>query len=113
MQVENEYGSYACDRQYKRWLKDEILGYVGNKAVLFTADGPSLVNCGRFENVLATINFGVADNKTVDSFWNQLRVYQPTGPLVNSEFYPGWLTHWQEGLSKVQPQPIVDAFRYV
>lgn len=55
----------------------------------------------------------LADNKTVDSFWKQLRVYMPTGPLVNSEFYPGWLTHWQEGLSKVQPQPIVDSFRYV
>lgn len=55
----------------------------------------------------------VADNKTVDSFWSQLRVYQPTGPIVDSEFYPGWLTHWQEGLSKVQPQPIVDTFRFV
>lgn len=25
-----------------------------------------------------------------------LRKYQPNGPLVNSEFYPGWFTHWQE-----------------
>lgn len=25
-----------------------------------------------------------------------VRQYQPTGPMVNSEFYPGWLTHWQE-----------------
>jgi len=23
-----------------------------------------------------------------------LRKYQPNGPLVNSEFYPGWLDHW-------------------
>lgn len=59
VQVENEYGSYACDVEYKRWLQDEIYGYVGSKAVLFTADGPSLVKCGQFQNVLATINFGV------------------------------------------------------
>lgn len=24
-----------------------------------------------------------------------VRKYQPTGPIVNSEFYPGWLTYWQ------------------
>lgn len=58
VQVENEYGSYACDENYKQWLQDEIHGYVGDKAVLFTADGPSLVKCGQFKNVLATINFG-------------------------------------------------------
>ena len=25
-----------------------------------------------------------------------LRKFQPNGPLVNSEFYPGWLDHWGE-----------------
>lgn len=24
-----------------------------------------------------------------------VRKYQPTGPIINSEFYPGWLTYWQ------------------
>ena len=24
------------------------------------------------------------------------------GPLVNSEFYPGWLSHWQEPFQRVQ-----------
>lgn len=32
----------------------------------------------------------------MDDLFGLLRKYQPTGPLVNSEFYPGWLTHWQE-----------------
>lgn len=22
------------------------------------------------------------------------RLFQPKGPLVNSEFYPGWIDHW-------------------
>ena len=26
-------------------------------------------------------------------FENQ-RYFQPSGPLVNSEFYPGWINHW-------------------
>lgn len=25
-----------------------------------------------------------------------MRSVQPSGPLVNSEFYPGWLTRWGE-----------------
>lgn len=25
-----------------------------------------------------------------------MRKYQPTGPIVNSEYYPGWLTYWQK-----------------
>lgn len=29
-----------------------------------------------------------------------MRKYQPNGPLVNSEFYPGWLDHWAEGHQK-------------
>lgn len=32
----------------------------------------------------------------MDDLFGIMRQYQPTGPLVNSEFYPGWLTHWQE-----------------
>lgn len=32
--------------------------------------------------------------------FSQLRKFQPKGPLVNSEFYPGWLDHWAEGHQK-------------
>lgn len=58
VQVENEYGSYACDRNYSRWLRDETQRHVGDKAVLFTADPSAEVKCGKIENVLATANFG-------------------------------------------------------
>ena len=27
------------------------------------------------------------------------RVYEPHGPLVNSEYYVGWLDHWGQGHS--------------
>lgn len=58
VQVENEYGSYACDRNYSKWLLDETLRLVGDKAVLFTNDGPDQVRCGKIDNVLATLDFG-------------------------------------------------------
>lgn len=46
-----------------------------------------------------------------DGYWKELRKYQPNGPLVNSEYYPGWLTHWQEPLAKVDTKEVVDTLK--
>ena len=73
--------------------------YTQNKAVLFTVDIPNSVEemqCGQVENVFATTDFGIDKADEMDKIWSMLRKCQPKGPLVNSEFYPGWLTHWQE-----------------
>lgn len=61
VQVENEYGAFECDRKYSAWLRDETQKYVGDKAVLFTNDinRDADVKCGKIENVLATLDFGV------------------------------------------------------
>lgn len=58
VQVENEYGSFACDRNYSIWLRDETQKHVGDKALLFTNDGPEQTKCGKIENVFATLDFG-------------------------------------------------------
>lgn len=47
----------------------------------------------------------------IDGPWNKLRKIQPNGPLVNSEYYPGWLTHWQEKFQRVPTKQIVDALK--
>ena len=39
-----------------------------------------------------------------------LRKYQPNGPLVNSEFYPGWLDHWG---GKHQTRAAADVAKYL
>lgn len=59
VQVENEYGAFACDREYSIWLRDETTKYVEENAVLFTNDIPEdmQVNCGKIPNVLATLDF--------------------------------------------------------
>lgn len=78
-----------------------------DKAVLFTNDGPGVLRCGKIPNVLATLDFGAADNQTIDSYWSLLRRYDPKGPLMNAEYYPGWLTHWQEEMQRVDTQPVL------
>lgn len=58
VQIENEYGSYDCDTEYKNWIRDETEKYVNGQALLFTTDGPIQVKCGKTEGVFATIDFG-------------------------------------------------------
>ncbi|XP_050523930.1 beta-galactosidase-like [Daktulosphaira vitifoliae] len=102
VQVENEYGSFACDKNYTLWLRDLFRSYVQDKALLFTTDGcgTSYMKCGSIPEVYATVDFGASVDDSQDCF-KYMREIHPSGPLVNSEFYPGWLSHWQE------PNPLV------
>ncbi|KAM8717444.1 hypothetical protein ACLKA7_004181 [Drosophila subpalustris] len=115
VQVENEYGSYyACDHDYLNWLRDETDKYVGNKALLFTVDIPNeRMHCGKIDNVFATTDFGIDRINEIDNIWKLLRGVQPTGPLVNSEFYPGWLTHWQEMNQRRDGQEVASALKTI
>lgn len=40
-----------------------------------------------------------------------MRNVQKGGPLVNSEFYPGWLDNWQVPLSIVQSSDVVNQMK--
>ncbi|XP_063704009.1 beta-galactosidase [Culicoides brevitarsis] len=114
VQVENEYGSFGVnDQNYKLWLKQLTEDFVGDTAVLFTNDGPSQTPRGYLEGVLATLDFGSGSNSQIDGWWGTLRKYMPKGPLVNIEYYPGWLTHWQEDMQRVDTAPVVNSLRYM
>lgn len=100
VQIENEYGSYKrtggyCDHDYMRHLRNKAFSLLGKNAVIFTTDGnhdsPEL-KCGTIEGVYATIDF----HPTLDpkKAFQPQRDWEPKGPLVNSEFYTGWLDHW-------------------
>lgn len=54
------------------------------------------MRCGKIDGVFATTDFGIDRAHEMNEIWSLLRKIQPNGPLVNSEMYPGWLTHWQE-----------------
>ncbi|KTF94703.1 hypothetical protein cypCar_00002080 [Cyprinus carpio] len=95
VQVENEYGSYfACDYNYMRHLHNLFRLFLGEDVILFTTDGNTdkEMICGTLEGLYATIDFGTDTNITA-AFIRQRR-FEPKGPLVNSEFYTGWLDHW-------------------
>ncbi|XP_036320849.1 beta-galactosidase [Rhagoletis pomonella] len=111
VQVENEYGAfYACDTKHLIWLRDQTEKYVKGKAVLFTTDQPNDgLKCGKIEGVYATIDFGIGSN--FDDQWKAMRSVQPTGPLVNSEFYPGWLTHWEEENQRRNANEVANSLR--
>ncbi|XP_048200668.1 beta-galactosidase-1-like protein [Perognathus longimembris pacificus] len=98
IQVENEYGSYrACDYNYMRHLAGLFRSLLGDKILLFTTDGPEGLKCGSLEGLYTTVDFGPADNMT--RIFTRLRKYEPHGPLVNSEYYTGWLDYWGQNHS--------------
>ena len=114
VQVENEYGSYGiqtgyCDIEYMAHLRDLAWEHLGRKTFLFTTDGYGLnnVRCGYVPGAYATVDFGPGTNCS-RAFYNQ-RQFEPHGPLVNSEFYPGWLDNWSKPHNKVSTEAVVKA----
>ncbi|CAI8042891.1 Beta-galactosidase [Geodia barretti] len=111
VQVENEYGSYyACDKKYMEHLYVLFRYLLGDDVVLFTTDGDSdgYLKCGTLTPYLyATVDFGV----TVDPAANfkSQRDYEPKGPLVNSEFYTGWLDHWGQPHQTKSSKAVADS----
>ncbi|KAF8777677.1 beta-galactosidase-like [Argiope bruennichi] len=108
LQIENEYGSIGCDAQYKSHLRDLVRKTLKTDVVLFTTDGSSssVLSCGKTDEVLSTIDFGTGVNVTYN--FEMLRWTQASGPLVNSEFYPGWLDHWGQPHAQVSSESIVE-----
>ncbi|NWU76194.1 BGAL galactosidase, partial [Onychorhynchus coronatus] len=97
VQVENEYGSYyACDYGYLRHLLGSFRALLGSEVLLFTTDSTRAEElcCGTLQGLYATIDFGPGSNVT-EAFDAQRHV-EPKGPLVNSEYYTGWLDYWGE-----------------
>lgn len=96
IQVENEYGSYQShDDAYLQFLYSSIRKRLNEESVvLFTTDGNGLndLKRGGVEGALRTVDFGPGSS-VADSF-AILRQVLPHGPLVNSEFYAGWLDSW-------------------
>ncbi|XP_060873591.1 beta-galactosidase-like [Metopolophium dirhodum] len=98
---------FYCQSRMKKIYINFIRSYIENKAALFTIDGcgQSYFDCGVIPEVYATVDFGISSNAS--QCFDFMRKVQKGGPLVNSEFYPGWLTHWQESVSIVNPIDVV------
>uniref|UniRef100_A0A803YBQ2 Beta-galactosidase n=1 Tax=Meleagris gallopavo TaxID=9103 RepID=A0A803YBQ2_MELGA len=95
VQVENEYGSYyACDPSYLQHLLGTFRALLGPEVLLFTTDGAQVeeLRCGTLQGLYATVDFG-PDSNVTEAFGAQRHI-EPRGPLVNSEYYTGWLDYW-------------------
>ncbi|XP_060036476.1 beta-galactosidase isoform X2 [Erinaceus europaeus] len=110
VQVENEYGSFfTCDYDYLRFLQKRFRFYLGDDVLLFTTDGATEkhLQCGALQGLYATVDFGTGSNITA-AFLMQ-RKSEPKGPLVNSEFYTGWLDHWGQPHSTVRTEAVASS----
>ncbi|CAH3193164.1 unnamed protein product, partial [Porites evermanni] len=107
VQVENEYGSYyTCDHEYMTHLQTLFEQYLGKDVILYTTDisNDRNIDCGSLPTLFTTVDFGAGEDPA--GAFSHLRKYRPHGPLVNSEYYPGWLDHWGGGHQKRQASQI-------
>uniref|UniRef100_A0A8D9BQE7 Beta-galactosidase n=1 Tax=Cacopsylla melanoneura TaxID=428564 RepID=A0A8D9BQE7_9HEMI len=110
IQVENEFGMRDhCDPKHAIWLRDLIKSFVHDTAVLYSIDPPHrrMQKCV-VDGVYPTVDFGPFQNLT-RGFKGQ-RLVAPRGPLVNAEFYTGWLTHWgEESMQSIPSEEVIDS----
>jgi beta-galactosidase len=89
VQVENEYGFFGKDTQYVDELRKALVD-AGFDVPLFQCNPPSVMKNGLLTNLFQAGNFG----SDVKNNFAKVRKIQPVGPLICSEFYPGWFDTW-------------------
>ena len=95
VQIENEYGSNpACDLDYLRTLTLHTRHLLGPDVMLYSVDGTGkhMFECGALPGLLYnTVDFGGGN---ISQHFALQAEYNSGGPPVNTEYYPGWLSHW-------------------
>lgn len=93
MQVENEYGSYARDKKYLKYLRD-LMREKGIDVLFFTSDGESKY-CyagGSLDDELVVVNFGSLPKVGL----KDLMETHPNQPLMCGEMWCGWFDHFRD-----------------
>jgi beta-galactosidase len=88
-QVENEYGFYGKDAGYMDDIRKALVD-AGFDVPLFECNPPDVMKNGMLTNLFQAGNFG----SDVEKNFAKVRKIQPVGPLICSEFYPGWFDTW-------------------
>ncbi len=89
VQVENEYGFYGKDVAYVDAVRQALVN-AGFDVPLFECNPPDQMRNGMVANLFQAANFGSDPRGN----FAKLRRLQPSGPLICSEFYPGWFDTW-------------------
>jgi beta-galactosidase len=89
VQIENEYGGFACDHSYMNSLAAFAKKALGDETLLITADNPteSKLTCGRIESPgILTLNFGPKQDPG-PHFDLARSLMGGSGPAVTSEYW--------------------------
>ena len=95
VQVENEYGYFGgCELNYLKFLEELFRKYLGSNVILLSNNGAreSSLKCGTIPSLYPAQDFGVGTN--LDKAFEAKRKFAPRGPLVVTEYYPGFLDRW-------------------
>ena len=107
-QVENEYGFFGKDKEYMAAVK-QALQDAGFDVPLFACNPPSVMKNGLLTNLFQAANFG-SDPK---NNFAKTRELQPAGPLICSEFYPGWFDTWGQPHHFGKPEKYLADLKYM
>lgn len=99
MQVENEYGSYAEDKEYLRAIA-KLMRDRGVTTPLFTSDGTWIeaLESGTLieDDIFVTGNFGSKAKENTDNLRAFMDKHHKKWPLMCTEFWDGWFSRWNE-----------------
>ena len=99
MQVENEYGSYAEDKEYMRNIA-KMMRDRGVSVPLFTSDGTWIeaLESGTLieDDIFVTGNFGSQAKENTDNLRAFMERHGKKWPLMCTEFWDGWFSRWGE-----------------
>jgi beta-galactosidase len=90
VQIENEYGSYASDKDYLD-VNRKLFIDAGFKGLLYTCDPEPAIKGGHLPGLLPAIN-GVDDPSKVKRLINEN--HNGKGPYYIAEWYPAWFDWW-------------------
>lgn len=111
MQVENEYGSYAHDKDYLRAIAKMMRKY-GVTVPLFTSDGTwtAALESGSLieEDILVTGNFGSRVDENLGVLSDYFKKHKKEWPLMSMEFWDGWFNRWGEDIVRRDPDELAE-----
>ncbi len=109
VQVENEYGGYAVDKEYIANIRDMVKDAGFTEVPLFQCDWSSTFQLNGLDDLVWTINFGTGAN--IDAQFKKLQEARPDAPLMCSEFWSGWFDHWGRKHETRQAETMVSGIK--
>ncbi|MFD2581060.1 glycoside hydrolase family 35 protein [Pedobacter vanadiisoli] len=90
VQVENEYGSYAADKNYLD-INRKMFIEAGFDGLLYTCDPAADVKDGHLDGLLPALN-GIDNPAKIKALVNEN--HKGKGPYFIAEWYPAWFDWW-------------------